>query len=403
MGAGRVQRRGKDDQGSSGDHPSTERVEDRAMDLDESWVDSVRSRLIAWSEQSPRDLPWRSEPDPYRILVSEMMLVQTTVAAVIPYYERFLRKFPDVRTLAGADEADVLKAWEGLGYYRRARQLHAAARMIVEEYGGVMPRDRARVLALPGVGRYMAGAILSFAFDLPEPIVEANTQRVLARLLAWPGDLKASATQVRLWQAAGRLVPPRGAGRFNQALMDLGAVICTPRSPSCLLCLLSPCCEARKLGVQDSLPVVAAKPPPLVTSEVCGLIVREDRLLVVRRKAEGLWAGFWEFPTINVQGADPAGRSFGAPVSLAEGIERLTGIRTRIGPEVKRIHYSVTKHRVELRAHLGEGLTADPRPGPGLSEARWVGLSTLAELTFGSAARRLVAWIDQDPARLQWS
>jgi A/G-specific adenine glycosylase len=403
MGGNRPRGQRKNRHKSPIERPSREEAGTGTADLDESWVRTVRSRLVAWYEESHRQLPWRSDPDPYRILVSEMMLVQTTVAAVIPYFERFLRRFPDVQALAAADEADVLKAWEGLGYYRRARQLHAAARMIVATYGGVMPREPARVRALPGVGRYMAGAILSFAFDLPEPIVEANTQRVLVRLLAWPDDMRAAATQARLWQAAERLVPPRGAGTFNQALMDLGALVCSPRSPSCLICPLNPCCSARKLGLQDSLPVVAAKPPPLAVSEACALVVREDRLLIVRRKAEGLWAGFWEFPTINLDGADPARRSFGEPVGLAEGVERLTGIRARIGPEVKRLNYSVTKHRVELRVHLGEALSDEPRPGPGLSEARWVHPSALSELTFGSAARRLLAWIDHDPARLKWA
>ncbi len=171
-----------------------------------------------------RTLPWRADRDPYRILVSELMLVQTTVTAVIPYFERFLRRFPDIRSLAEADEAEVLKAWEGLGYYRRARQLHAAARQVVREHGGTIPDDPVAVRALPGVGRYIAGAVLSFAFDRPEPIVEANSQRVLARLLALREDVKATATRERIWQAAQRLVPERGAGDFNQALMDLGRI-----------------------------------------------------------------------------------------------------------------------------------------------------------------------------------
>jgi A/G-specific adenine glycosylase len=174
----------------------------RDQDLDRSWDGSVRQQLIAWYEDFQRGFPWRRGNDPYHILVSEMMLVQTTAAAVSPYFERFLRRFPDVQTLAGADEADVLRAWEGLGYYRRARQLQAAARTIVDRHAGQMPRELDAVRALPGVGRYIAGAILSFAFDLPAPIVEANSQRVLARLLAWRGDLKTSASQTRLWTAA---------------------------------------------------------------------------------------------------------------------------------------------------------------------------------------------------------
>ena len=189
----------------------------------------------------------RSEPD----LVSELMLVQTTVTAVIPYFERFLRRFPDLRSLADADEAEVLKAWEGLGYYRRARQLQAAARQVVREHAGRIPNDPAAVRALPGVGRYIAGAVLSFAFDRSEPIVEANSQRVLARLLALREDLKASPVRERIWKAAEHLVPEHGAGDFNQALMDLSALVCTPRSPSCLLCPLVTLCRARQLGLQE--------------------------------------------------------------------------------------------------------------------------------------------------------
>src|SRR3954469_18938477 len=179
MGGQRTQGPRKDVLESSIQRPSKENAGTEAADRDESWGGSVGPGLVAWYEESHRDLPWRADPDPYRVLVSEMMLVQTTVAAVIPYFERFLRKFPDVKTLAEADLADVLKAWEGLGYYRRARQLHAAARAIVRDHAAVVPDDPDALLALPGVGRYIAGAVRSFAFDRPAPIVEANTQRVL--------------------------------------------------------------------------------------------------------------------------------------------------------------------------------------------------------------------------------
>src|SRR4051794_31592807 len=213
-------------------------------DRDPLWLDRVRLGLVSWYARGHRNLPWREDRDPYRIFVSETMLVQTTVAAVLPYFERFLARFPDVRALAEADEAEVLKVWEGLGYYRRARQLHAAARAIVDAHGGAFPDDPEAIRALPGVGRYIAGAILSFAFDRPAPIVEANTQRVLARWLAWRQDLKASASQARLWRAAERLVPATGAGRFNHAFMELGALVCTPRTPLCLVCPVVAECRA---------------------------------------------------------------------------------------------------------------------------------------------------------------
>ena len=363
-------------------------------DLDPAWVARVRRDLAEWYEAGHRALPWRADGDPYRILVSEMMLVQTTVAAVIPYFGRFLERFPTVGALAAADEAEVLKAWEGLGYYRRARQLHGAARAIVRDHGGVFPRDPEAIRALPGVGRYIAGAVLSFAFDLAAPIVEANTQRVLARWLAWGEDLARPASQARLWRAAERLVPAEGAGRFNQAFMELGALVCTPRTPSCLVCPVAAGCRARALGRQDALPVRVPKAPPLEVAEACALVAREGGdFLIVRRGPGGLWEGFWEFPTIHVAGADPAGRSFGAAVDLAEGVRLLTGVRARIGPEVQAIRFGVTKHKVELSAHAATALDGEPAPGPGLDRVAWVSPKALADHPFGSAGRRLIAWV----------
>jgi A/G-specific adenine glycosylase len=365
------------------------------LDIDPDWVARVRERLVAWYAREHRDLPWRESHDPYRILVSEMMLVQTTVAAVLPFYERFLARFPDVRALASADEAEVLKLWEGLGYYRRARQLHAAARAIVDEHGGAFPDDPDAIRALPGVGRYIAGAILSFAFDRPAPIVEANTQRVLARWLAWREDLRTSTSQARLWRAAERLVPAHGAGTFNQAFMELGALVCTPKAPLCLVCPVARECRARALGLQERLPGATPKPPPLAVTEACALVERQGRWLIVQRAPGRLWERFWEFPTIHLDGADPAGRSFGGAdaVDLAEGVRRLTGIDARIGPMVRTVRYSVTRHRVELRAHRAVGLSDDPTPGPGLSQAAWVAPESLGNYPFGSAHRRLAAWV----------
>lgn len=361
-------------------------------DAQPKWQDEIRRKLSAWYDEGHRELPWRADRDAYRILVSEMMLVQTTVAAVIPYFERFLTQFPTVRALAEADETTVLKAWEGLGYYRRARQLHEAARVVVREHGGTIPNDPDAVRALPGVGRYIAGAILSFAFDRPAPIVEANTQRVLARLLAWRGDLGTTATQARLWKAAEALVPNQGAGRFNQAFMELGATVCLPRAPSCLLCPVSAECRARALGIQDELPIKAAKAPPLEVTEACALVVKEGKLLIVQRAAGGLWAGFWEFPTIHLSGVDPAGRAFGEPVDLAEGVRRLTGIRVHVGPEVHKVRFSVTKHRVELTAFTASAMGGTLAPGPGLERVAWERPERLSEHVFGSAQRRLAVW-----------
>ncbi len=367
-------------------------------DEDAGWLENVRGRLLAWYGEEKRDLPWRADRDPYRILVSEVMLVQTTAAAVAAHFERFLRVFPDFGALAAAEEDAVVKAWEGLGYYRRARHLHEAARRVVTLHGGVMPDDPVAVRALPGVGRYMAGAILSQAFDLPEPILEANSQRVLARLLAWEGDVNTAATRARLWEAAARLVPPRRAGEFNQALMELGALVCGPRAPRCLACPLSALCEANRSGLQDALPKVGERPAPRGGSEACAVVASHGEVLVVRRKPPGLWAGFWEFPTIHLEGADPAGRSFGHPVELVEGVRRLTGINVRLGEKRRSSTYAVTNHRVVLEARSAIALSGAPVPGPGFSEARWVAPSALADLTLSAAGRRLASAVLADLA-----
>lgn len=361
-------------------------------DADPAWRVRVRWGLADWYARGHRDLPWRRDRDPYRILVSETMLVQTTVAAAVPYFGRFLARFPTVESLAEADEADVLKAWEGLGYYRRARQLHASARAIVRDHGGLVPDDPASLRTLPGVGRYIAGAVLSFAYDQPAAIVEANTQRVLARLLAWDEDIAKSRSQKRLWQAAGRLVPEVGAGDFNQALTELGATTCTPRDPSCLICPIAAECRARALGLQDRLPVKAPKAPPLEVVEACALVRRDGRLLVVRRGPGGLWAGFWEFPTVHVSGADPAGRSAGCPEGLAEGVGRLAGVRVAVSELAHSVKFGVTKHRVTLNAYYTTGPEEVGIPDSGRKDSRFASSDEIAGLMMGSGVRRVARW-----------
>ena len=360
--------------------------------LDPGWIERVRRELVAWYRDVGRDLPWRADRDPYRVLVSETMLVQTTVAAVVPYFARFLERFPDVGALAAAEESQVVKAWEGLGYYRRARQLHAAARRIVAEHGGAVPSDIESLRGLPGVGRYIAGAVASFAFDLPAPIIEANTQRVLARWLAIETDLKPSATQARLWAAAGQLVPEIGAGEFNQAFMELGGTLCTPKAPRCLVCPVSPDCRARQRGLQNQLPIMTPKAPPTMVVEAAALVERGGRTLVVKRPERGLWPGFWEFPTIHAAGANPALRLSSiesATLDLAEGVRRLTGVNVRIGSLAKTISFGVTRHKVRLDAFYGVPLDSDSAANPEAREVAWVDRQTLMELTFGAASRRL--------------
>lgn len=368
-------------------------IPNEIADLDPGWLSHVRDNIGDWFAGAKRNLPWRLDRDPYRILVSEMMLVQTTVTAAGPYFERFLSRFPDVRALAAAEEVEVLKAWEGLGYYRRARQLHEAARIIVAEHGGKVPADAGRVRSLPGVGRYIAGAILSQAFDHPEPILEANSRRVLARLIAWRGELTSSASLKRLWECAGRLVPKQGAGDFNQGLMELGALICSPRAPSCLICPVSTECQARRAGLQDVIPVLPPRAAPLAVVETAVVARRAGQFLIVRRGPGRLWEHFWEFPTFHREGANPAGRLSRADTAsdFADGFAQATGLKVEIGPEVKRLKYSVTKHRVTLHVRQAGNPQGIMTPGPGLVEVCWVDAEGVAKRPLTAPARRIAA------------
>ena len=348
--------RANDEQGSAPGRPA-----EVARDQDLRWVGEVRERLLEWFGRFARDLPWRTDRDAYRVLVSEMMLVQTTVAAVVPFFERFIRQYPDFAALAAADEAEVVKAWEGLGYYRRARQLHAAARTIVREHAGVMPDDPAAIRALPGVGRYIAGALLSLAMDRPEPILEANSQRVLARLLAVREEMKVAATRERLWQAAARLVPAENPGDFQPGSHGSGgfglhaARAWVPGLPVVAAMPGAAAWAARSAAGHDPKPA-----PPLAVTEAAVVLARGRRVLILKRGPGGLWEHFWEFPTVHLAGVNPAGRAEGRAADLHEAIRRVTGITAEIGPPIKTITYSVTKHRVKLIVHLARRARATP-------------------------------------------
>ncbi len=243
--------------------------------------------MFAWYAKHGRNLAFRATRDPYRIWVSEVMLQQTTVAAVMPYYERFLAAFPTVAVLAAAAEHDVLRLWEGLGYYSRARNLHATAGRIVAEHGGAFPRTAAELAALRGIGRYTAGAIASFAFDAPAPIVEANTLRLYCRLLGYTGNPRGPEGQRRLWEFAGRIVPKADAGRFNHALMDLGATVCTVKNPGCETCPVAGNCTAFRLGTENSVPVAKVRAAVTEVIEAYVIVQNAEGRYLLRRRAAG--------------------------------------------------------------------------------------------------------------------
>lgn len=345
----------------------------------------IGRRIVAHFRATCRELPWRETRDPYAIWVSEVMLQQTRVATVIPYYRRWLDRFPTVEALAAAPIDDVLAAWSGLGYYSRARNLRRGAAEVMARYGGRVPDDPDQLRALPGVGAYTAGAIASIAFGRPEPVVDGNVARVLARVFAIDDDIKAAATRRRLWDLAARLVPADAPGDFNQGIMELGATVCTPRAPRCGACPLSGVCRARAAGRASELPVTrprrrAGELP--VIDVVAAWLVRRRRVLLVRRAGRGLYAGLWELPQ--------------APTP--DGIGDAIGLRIALrGSAPAAAHEQLLSHRrLRIRVWRAAAPVGRVRPSPDRYDAfRWCPPDAIGDAGVSAAtaqiARAMVA------------
>lgn len=351
--------------------------------LSDPWRTRVRRRLLRWFKKNARSLPWRDRAsDPYSVWLSEVMLQQTQVSTVIPYFNRFLEKFPTVTDLAAAEEATVLQLWEGLGYYRRARQLHAAAKQIVESHGGKFPTQYDDVLALPGIGRYTAGAILSISTGQRLPIVEANTQRLYSRLIASTNHPTDKAANALLWEFAERILPRRDSGQFNQAAMELGALVCTPQQPDCPNCPLQSCCAAHEKGLETIIPGKVKRIQYEARDEYALLVRHPDRhaYFVYQVPAGQRWAGLWDFPR------------FGPPhASSLDGAIRQArqdfGLEIKAGDLATTIRHGVTKYRITLYAHHVHWQS----PGPGSLEEnqQWQTPEQLQSLPLNTTGRKL--------------
>jgi A/G-specific adenine glycosylase len=342
----------------------------------------VSSRLLEWYERSARSMPWRGHPDPYAVWVSEIMLQQTRVETVIPYFERWMARFPRLSDLAAAEEQDVLKLWEGLGYYSRARNLHRAARWVVEQYGGRLPASRDELAKLPGVGGYTAGAVASIAFGLDEAALDGNIRRVLARVFDVEIPARSPAGERRLWELSRENLPPGRAGDYNQALMDLGATICLPQNPTCLLCPLADICQARAAGTQQErpiLPVKAAVPHYIVTAAV---IRSDDRVLIARRPRDGLLGGMWEFPG----GKQQAGETL--PECLQREIREELDAVVTVGEKIGVYRHAYTHFKVTLHAYFSAMSVGEARPLHA-EEIRWVRLDELSSFPMGKIDRMI--------------
>jgi A/G-specific adenine glycosylase len=267
-------------------------------------IDAIRRGLLAWYRRARRDLPWRESRDPYAVWISEIMLQQTRVETVIPYYRRWMKRFPTVESLANTPLDEILSHWSGLGYYARARNLHRAAKEVVTRYGGRFPQNPPEVRALPGIGRYTAGAICSIAYGLPEPILDGNVVRVLARLDGHVDAADDKSLLERLWKKSKELVPTEDAADFNQALMELGALVCTPREPRCEECPIRSLCTAQRTGDPHRYPAPKRRRSPKLVESVSIMVRREGCLLLLRRPPAGLFGGLWEPPTMPLEAGE---------------------------------------------------------------------------------------------------
>jgi A/G-specific adenine glycosylase len=337
--------------------------------------EEVRRLLLAWYYQHRRDLPWRGESSPYRIWVAEVMLQQTQVTTVIPYYRRFLDRFPTVATLANAPLADVLKLWEGLGYYARARNLHKAAIEIVEKYTGQLPQTYAELRQLPGFGEYTAGAVASIAFGEVVPTIDGNVKRVLARLFAIEEDITRGKVARRLKEIAVALVDPDHPGDWTQALMELGAMVCSPKNPLCSTCPLQALCQAHLQGIEHRLPVKPAKKALPHYNVTAAIIRQNDKVLIAQRPLEGMLGGLWEFPG----GKQEPGETLSD--CLQREIEEELGIEISVGEQVTVVKHSYTHFKITLYAFACDLLHGEPQ-ALHVADWRWVTLAEIDEYAF---------------------
>jgi A/G-specific adenine glycosylase len=343
-------------------------------------------KLLNWYDKNKRVLPWRKSRDPYFIWISEIMLQQTQVDTVIPYYHRFLKAFPTFQALAKAPLGRVLKLWEGLGYYSRARNLHALARTVVKNHQGKLPRDPEALRALPGIGPYTAGAILSIAFNKDHAVLDGNVERVLARHFGWAHDLRTTQARKALWAKAESLVPAGDAGDYNQAVMELGALICSPRAPQCAICPASADCVARKKNLTDQIPF-KRKTKAIPHHHIgAGVIWKGDKLLISQRPLNGLLGGLWEFPGGKQEPKESLAQC------VAREIKEELNVRVSVGRKLAEIDHAYSHFKITLHAHHCRYLSGTPQP-IGCRAWRWVSPTQLKNFAFPAANQPIIQHI----------
>ncbi|MEE4355737.1 MAG: A/G-specific adenine glycosylase [Desulfococcaceae bacterium] len=344
----------------------------------------IHKKLLNWYKKNQRDLPWRKTDDPYRIWVSEVMLQQTRVATVIPYYERFIRRFPEPESLGAADLQEVLKIWEGLGYYARARNLHRAAGIVREEHGGIIPSDYQGFLRLPGVGEYIAAAVLSIAFGKPYAVLDGNVKRVLARLFVMPEAVNDSAKHKIFKKQADDLLDMSRPADYNQAVMELGALVCVPRNPECTACPLPEHCRAFREGKTAEYPKrKAAKSVPTYRI-AAAILFHNEKMLIVRRPEKGLLGGLWEFPGGKVKKGERA------QAACIREIREKTALRAEVQSYLCRVKHAYTHFKIEMDVFLCAYISgAVLLKGP--ADYRWVRKAEIRDYPFPKSHLKALA------------
>jgi A/G-specific adenine glycosylase len=344
-----------------------------------------QQHLFTWYRQYARDLPWRRLVDPYAIWVSEIMLQQTRVETVLPYFKTWMQAFPTITELAEASEQEVLSIWEGLGYYGRARNLHRAAGEVVRDHGGILPRDMRALRALPGIGRYTAGAIASIAYGMNEPVLDANVKRVYARIF----DLRLAVNSPRgekwLWETATDNLPDTKAGTFNQALMDLGASICLPRNPACSHCPVQEFCISNAKGSQDLRPVHNPGKETPHHIQAAGAILKAESVLLARRPSNGLLGGMWEFPNGRVHAA--------AEENLASALLSEYDLIVRPISRLQPVKHAYTHFKVTVHPFVCELVSREEN-----KNLTWIKLDRLDEYPMGKVDRTIAGMIKKNPS-----
>ena len=360
-------------------------------------MEKLQHDILAWFQKEARDLPWRRTYTPYHVWISEIMLQQTQMDRVIDYFNRWMARFPDIASIVAADEEEVLKLWEGLGYYTRARNIIRSARIITTEYGGELPAEFDKLLQLPGIGKYTAGAIMSIAFNKEYPLVDANIERIFARLYNLDKQVKEKTTQAFIWRTARELLVPGRARDFNQAIMELGALVCLAKNPRCRICPIRIACKAFNLNLVAERPVLQTPPRTIYIEMATGILRHDSRILIQKRKPRGVWANLWEFPGGRLEpGETPE-------MALVREYLEETEVAVTILQKITTVYHGYMNYRVTLHCYFCNFANGIQEPVlHGAQEYRWITPADLPCYAFPAGHRQFIEHLHQKTYFLSW-